>query len=247
VAAHLGHSLIDEVPDLTLYRAGNLSVVWSAFDHVAASARLVVVGITPGRHQAEVALEAFRSALRAGMNVSEASRRAKLTAAFSGPMRDNLVAMLDFIGVHRALGVSSAAQVFDPGRELMHLTSAVRYPTFVAGANYNGSPDLLRTPVLREIVDSCLAAEARALPKALWLPLGPKPAAALSHLVSGGLLSRHQVLEGLPHPSGANGERIAYFLQRKSRDALSAKTNARQIDDARSSLCERVSRFALRA
>ena len=37
----------------------------------------------------------------------------------------------------------------------------------------------------------------------------------------------------MPHPSGANAERIAYFLGRKSRDQLSVKTNADRIDDAR--------------
>jgi hypothetical protein len=247
VTAHTGGSFIDEVPALTLHRSGNVSVVWSAFDHVAVSARLAIVGITPGRHQAEVALGAFRSALRAGLGVAEASRQAKLTAAFSGPMRENLVAMLDFIGVHRALGVSSTAQVFDRGRELVHLTSAVRYPTFVNGENYSGTPDMLRTPFLREMVDACLAVEARALPNALWLPLGPKPAAALGHLVSKGLLSHDQVLEGLPHPSRANNERIAYFLNRKARGALSAKTNARTLDEAKSSLCAQVSRLTARA
>jgi hypothetical protein len=41
------------------------------------------------------------------------------------------------------------------------------------------------------------------------------------------------VLAGLPHPSGANAERISYFLGRKSKEALSSKTNATKIDEAK--------------
>jgi len=45
-----------------------------------------------------------------------------------------------------------------------------------------------------------------------------------------------RVLHGLPHPSGANAERVAYFLGRKERAALSSKTNGAQIDTAREGL-----------
>ena len=40
----------------------------------------------------------------------------------------------------------------------------------------------------------------------------------------------------IPHPSGANAERIAYFLGQKPRDRLSAKTDPTRIDAARASL-----------
>jgi hypothetical protein len=218
---------------LTLHREGSLTVAWSAFDHVATGARLAIVGITPGRQQAENALVAFRQALAEKMSPAEASRRAKLAGAFSGPMRENLVAMGDHIGLPRVLGVRSIAEAFDPRRDLVHLTSALRHPVLVDGGNYNGAPDMLRTPALRRMVETHLAEEVQALPQALWLPLGPKPAAALRHLVAVGLLDRARLLDGLPHPSGANGERIAYFLGRKARSALSARTQPRPIDEAR--------------
>ena len=203
---------------------------------MAADARLVVVGITPGRQQAENALAAFKAALATELPLPSALRHAKLTGAFSGPMRENLVAMLDHIGVQRVLGVPSCADLFDPRRELAHLTSALRYPVFVGGQNYNATPDMLRTPVLRQMVDTYLAEEALALPRALWLPLGKGPAAALQHLAGRGVIDREHILDGLPHPSGANGERIAYFLGRKPRPALSAKTQPDPIDAARGRL-----------
>jgi hypothetical protein len=229
---------------LTLHADGNLNVIWAPFDHTPAEARLVIVGITPGAVQAEKALAAFSMALKAGMSPAEASRHAKLTGSFSGPMRSNLVAMLDHVGAHRALGVGSCAEVFEPARELAHFTSALRHPVFVGGENYNGTPDMLRTPALREMVETHLAAEARALPGAVWLPLGPKALAAVRHLVDLGVLDGTRVLEGLPHPSGANAERIAYFLGRKPREALSAKAPSGPIDSARASLRLQLSKLA---
>ncbi|MBL6082292.1 hypothetical protein JMJ56_30410 [Belnapia sp. T18] len=228
---------------LQLHAEGSISVCWAPFEHVAADPRIVVLGITPGRQQAENALAAFNRALTSGEPLAVALQRAKLTGAFSGPMREKLVAMLDHVGAQRALGVATCAELFDPSRELAHLTSALRYPVFTAGANYNGAPDMLRTPVLRRMVETHLSEEIRALPNALWLPLGSKPAAALRHLAAANLIDRSRILEGLPHPSGANGERIAYFLGRKARGALSAKTQPAVIDAARKHLIEQLARF----
>jgi len=238
VAAHGGGPFLEgsTLDALTLHREGSLTVAWAPFDHIPAEARLVIVGITPGRQQAENALAAFRKATARGASSAEASRHAKLTGAFSGPMRANLVAMGDHIGMPLVLGVQSVAEVFNPDRELVHLTSALCHPIFVNGENYNGTPDMFRTPALRRMIETHLAEEARALPQALWLPLGPKPAAALAHLAALGILDRDRILNGLPHPSGANAERVAYFLGRKARAALSAKTCPEPIDEARKRL-----------
>ena len=40
-----------------------------------------------------------------------------------------------------------------------------------------------------------------------------------------GVIQRNQILAGMPHPSGANAERIAFFLGEKAEKDLSAKTN----------------------
>ncbi len=246
VAAHRSGAFLkgDMLSALTLHAEGRLSVVYAPFDHVPTKAKLVVLGITPGAVQAENALAAFRTALQAGLPHAEASRRAKLTGSFSGPMRDNLVAMLDHVGAQHTLGTASCAEVFEPARELAHFTSALRYPVFVAGENYNGTPDMLSTPILRRMVETHLASEARALPDAIWLPLGPKALAAMQHLVRLGVIDRSRVLEGLPHPSGANGERIAYFLGRKPRVELSVKTAPAPIDAAREALRAQLARLA---
>jgi hypothetical protein len=242
------HSLGGDVLGrLRLGQDGPLSVSYAPFDHTPREARLVIVGITPGRTQAVNAIAAASAALRAGKDHEEASRLAKLTGSFSGAMRSNLVSLLDCIGLSVALKVETCAALFDPAREQVHFTSALRYPVFIAEENYNGSPDMLKTRLLKGMIDCCLADEAQRLPNAVWLPLGNQPARALQYLCSRGILDRKQVLDGLPHPSGANAERIAYFTGRKARELLSPKTNPDTLDAARERLKLQVASIRHRA
>lgn len=216
---------------------GPLRVDRSAFDHIERGARFVVVGITPGAQQRDLADAAYASAIARGEEHNKAMRAAKFASSFGGTMRSNLVQMLDHIGAAKALDVSSTAALFDPsvtGRA--HFTSALRYPVFTNGANYNGQVPILGSPLLRRMVETLLAEEVKALPGAIWQPLGDKPNAALEHLVKLGILDRSQIAPALPHPSGANNERIAYFLGRKPNAELSAKTNGPRIDALRASL-----------
>ena len=215
---------------LALAKQGPLQITYAPFDHVPEHAELVIVGITPGRVQAVNAIAAAAKALRAGKPNGEASRLAKMEGSFSGPMRANLVAMLDHIGLNSALRLTTCATIFDPSRERIHFTSALRYPVFVGDENYNGKPDMLKTPLLKSMIDNCLADEARSLSKAIWLPLGPQASRAVEYLCTLGTLNETQVLQGLPHPSGANMERIAYFTGRKARELLSSKTNPDALD-----------------
>jgi hypothetical protein len=213
-------------PELMLDASGPISVRYAPFDHIETRARLVVVGITPGLTQATNALQAALEAGRSGLPLEECLAAAKRTASFSGgSIRSNLVAMLDAIGVAQYFGVQSTNVLFLPGSTAVHFTSALRYPVFVNGQNYNGTPDMLKTPILRKQIDEHLSEEARVLGKAIWLPLGPKSEAATAYLVEKGLLERHRVLSGLPHPSGANAERVAVFLGRKRPEDASQKTN----------------------
>lgn len=227
--------------DLTLVEDGPVRVAYAPFDHVATNAKLVIVGITPGLSQATVALATARQHLASGVDLEEALRRAKLTASFSGAMRSNLVAMLDSIGVHDLFDLKTTANLFAPGAEQVHFTSALRYPVFVNGKNYNGTPDMLKTPVLRQMIDTHLAEEAALLPQALWLPLGPKAEKALQHLTTKGLLEKSRILAGLPHPSGANGERIAVFLGKKDADQASRQTKPAPLLAAYKSLRNQIS------
>jgi hypothetical protein len=83
----------------------------------------------------------------------------------------------------------------------------------------------------------------RLLPNALFVPLGPKVGEALAYLAPRIGIAQKQVLTGLPHPSGASAERIAYFLRRKPRELLSAKTDANRLDAARSELVAKIEKL----
>ena len=76
----------------------------------------------------------------------------------------------------------------------------------------------------------------QAVPQAVIVPLGPVPTKVVENLTRLGLIASQRVLAGLPHPSGANVERIQYFLGRKAAGALSSKTDPRRLDAARTSL-----------
>lgn len=246
-SAPSGRMLRDDMEkELTIAAEGTIRMVYAPFDYVERNAVLVLLGITPGRVQAEHALAVAREGLRRGGDLPDVLRQAKLAASFSGPMRANLVAMLDHVGLNRALSTNSCVSLFEVGARKVHFTSALRYPVFVDGQNYSGAPDMLTTPILRAAVDRWLGEELRLLPNALWLPLGPRPAAALELAANEGRIDRRNILSGLPHPSGANAERISYFLNRKERAALSTKTNPDNLDGARHSLRQRVAQFAER-
>jgi len=237
--------LIDElIMDRLESRGRRVQMIYAPFDHVNAQARLVIVGMTPGRYQAANALRAAQRALLAGKSSTQAALEAKVFASFSGePMRGNLVRMLDRIGVARLLGLSSTAALWADRSDLVHFTSALRYPVFVDGGNWSGQPDMVGTPQLRMWLEAYTGKELALLKSAVIVPLGPKVAAAMRHLAATGRLDEARILDGLPHPSGANSERIAFFLGDKPADLCSSKTNPKALELAREALIARVNRL----
>ena len=94
-----------------------LDVAYAPFEHVNQAAEIVNVGLTPGRQQMRNALFEARRCLKAGMRNEGAKKSAKVFASFSGPMRANLVAMLDSIGLAASLKMESTAALW--GRTLI--------------------------------------------------------------------------------------------------------------------------------
>jgi len=151
-------------------------------------------------------------------STEETLRRADAVGSFSGPMRNNLVTMLDGIGLAAALGVDSSARLFDTHHHLAALCSAIDYPVFVNGQNYRGSsPSLTRHPVLRSLVRASLGARIAMTPHALVIPLGKAAQEAVSLLTADQLAKPTWCLTGFPHPSGGNGHRVRqYAANRKA-------------------------------
>ncbi|GLS46938.1 uracil-DNA glycosylase family protein [Methylobacterium brachythecii] len=222
-------------------RGKRIDVAYAPFDHVNLNADVVIVGLTPGRQQMRNALVAARRSLLNGRTEAQAAEDAKVFASFSGPMRSNLVAMLDSIGLNRTLDITTAGSLWAGDAYRVHFTSILRYPVFMDGTNYTGAPSPTAIPLLRTQLMKWFADEMKALPNAVFVPLGPVAGEAVDLVAAQVELDRRQVLSGLPHPSGANAERIAFFLGRKPRDQLSDKVNPEKLLAAREALTDKVS------
>ena len=158
-----------------------------------------------------------RAGIEDGDDTVEILRRVKRVAAFSGPLRTNLVSMLDGIGVPVALRIESTAELFMSGGErLLHSTSAIRYPVFKADRNYTGSaPSIVKSPLLVPYLD-LLATEVESASRSLIVPLGKSVEAAMRFLIERELVAEERCLFGFPHPSGANAHRAKQYATNRS-------------------------------
>lgn len=224
------------VPELLIERVDAVSVYYAPFEWVNRDAKVVLVGITPGMTQAANALAEAKRALNSNLAEEQVLQRAKSTGAFSGSMRPNLIAMMDAVGLNDWLELPSCRSLFDKDAKLLQTASVLQFPVFLNGENYNGTPDPLKNPLLRRMIVEHFGAQCSQLPDAVYVPLGPVPAKVLAWLASQGTISLGRILDGLPHPSGANAERIKYFLGQKQRADLSRKTDPDKLDAARTRL-----------
>jgi hypothetical protein len=220
-----------------------IDIAYFPVGRVNVDAQVVIVGLTPGRQQMRNALIEARRCLRAGCSQADTLAAVKVVASFSGPMRAPLVDMLDSIGINRLLGLQSTASLWDDAARLAHFTSVLRFPVFIDGKNYTGTPSMFTTPLLREQLTD-FAAQGATLRQAIFVPLGQSVSRALEFAAERSGLDSNRVLVGLPHPSGANNERIAFFLGRKARYALSAKVAPEKLITARTELKAKIAMLA---
>ena len=208
-----------------LFSELGLKVYYVPFHHLNVKARIVLVGVTPGWTQMERAFWAVKKGLADGLDGEALFNYVQKTGSFSGPMRKNLVEMLDGIGLSRFLGISSCADLFVESNHLVHFTSVVSAPVFKAGENYAGvNPRLLEVPGLKTFVLEHLAQELTALPRAIIVPLGKVPSETVQFLHKSNLIAADRCLTNFPHPSGANGHRKPMFEHGRKRwqDQLNA-------------------------
>ena len=63
------------------------------------------------------------------------------------------------------------------------------------------------------MLESFLGPTLQGMPKAMIIPFGRWAEAAVLYVAERGFVDPVRVLQGLPHPSGANGHRPALFAQ----------------------------------
>ncbi len=223
--------------ELLLSENGRYATYYAPFEFVNESARVVICGITPGIQQATIAIKAAQEGLKQGLLAEEVLKHAKHSASFAGAMRRNLAEMMDFIGLQHWLGIDSCGNLFQTRQDLVHFTSALRNPVLDQGQNFSGGRAMISNSYLWDQIQTGLVAEINSLPDdCVFIPLGQGVDTVFEKLASEGVIDRTRVLSGLPHASGANAERIAYFCQRKERDQLSDRTNPDKLDAAREGL-----------
>jgi len=207
--------------DFELWRndARKLSCYYAPFDYTNHKARIILVGITPGRTQMNRALNAAKLAITNGEDVSEAIRAVKRHGSFSGNMRANIVNTLDRLGYSKILGIDTSRRLWESRDDLVHFCSLLKYPVFVNGKDYNGNPKMKNVPELRRmIIDEFVNDLASIGETAMIVPLGDTVATVIGWLDENGLIQQEiRKFEGRivapPHPSGANAESISLILR----------------------------------
>ncbi|KAB0628747.1 hypothetical protein F7P75_02940 [Acinetobacter gandensis] len=235
---------IDELTQSDLLLVGQSEKIksfYAPFEAINTQAKVVIVGICPGQQQWRNALLAMQSALVLNLPEKEALNLAKNSGAFSGAIRHNLTRLLDHIGLNERLGISSTSELFTDHQEMVQLCSALQQCILIHAKNYAGSaPSMLKNDFLKQHIYDYFIPMVLQLPNALYIPLGKGVDEVLNYISNLGYLKQEQILSGLPHPSGANAERIKYFLGEKPRHLLSTQTNADQIDINKEQLLQRL-------
>lgn len=205
--------------ELGLFDDGEIAMFYAPFDHVETTARLAIVGVTPGPTQAIAAIKCARERLKRGHEQLAVQRAATREASFKG-MRTVLAAWFEAIGLTDRLGLGAGDELFARGPAgLLHTTSAVRYPTFrrtVEGwRGWNGyGIGPLEHRTLKAMIERALGPELRALQDAVIVPLG-KANEAVEHLCRRGELDASRCILGFPHPSPQSTRRHEIFSDRR--------------------------------
>lgn len=137
-------------------------------------------------------------------------------------MKPNLLKIMQHFGSDRILGVADGAPLWTHNAVLLHVTSVAAHAFFASGKMFAGSFDeVMASPLLRKCFMDCFVPSAREMSReALFLALGPCPAAALGWCVQRGVLKRAQVLGAFCHPATSGGSTVKYYLRGISRQEL---------------------------
>lgn len=201
------------IEDLLIAREGQLEMYYAPHnEYINPLSKIVLVGITPGWTQMELAYRTASQSLHRGDTFEEACKSAKIAARFAGSMRTNIINMLAELGVSHYFEIERASDLFEAKGTLLHTTSLLRHPVFVAKQNYNGHlPSLMNSQFLYKRISESFPQEISMLDEPLIIPLGKSVEKVLRQLVNQNKIIAGNYLWGFPHPSGANGHRLKQF------------------------------------
>ena len=193
-------------PDMQIYYAPHN-------EFINPGAKIVIVGITPGWSQTQCAYQTAKNGIEQHLTDEEICFRCKMDSRFAGAMRTNLIAMLNELGLHKRLMLSSCTEMFHAENDILHTTSLIKYPCFYKGKNYSGhSPAIASSEILRKYIQTEFMEELNCLDTVrLIIPLGSAVESIFRESRVLSSLQNCAVLWGFPHPSGLNVRRKEQF------------------------------------
>lgn len=205
-------------PAFSLWSEGKYSCFYAPFDWINEQADIVLIGITPGKQQAEAALIELQRQLKKGASAEEAARLAKLEASFKGTMRTIASQLMDHFGLQKVFGLPTCDELFTRSIHRAHFTSVLCYPVLETGKqgwkDFSGDEKIMSRSSLRKMIDDIFVPEIERFPKAWLVPFGPTPAIVLEALGERGIVDMGRVLSGLNHPAGTQWNRHNCQLDR---------------------------------
>jgi hypothetical protein len=217
-------------PAFELGREGKYSLRYIPFEHVNKDAKLVIVGITPGNTQLELAYQTAQQMLRMGKAKSTTLIEIKKHGAFGGKnMRPNLTKMLNHFKIDRILDIYDINELWNSQAHLLHSTSVVPHAAYEVkkgeDAMFNGNfKHVMKCDLFRDCFLNCFVPSIQEMnPNALYIGLGVCPDDALRWCVEQNYIRAEQVLGSISHPSSNGGSSVPYFLREKRLEDLKSK------------------------
>ncbi len=203
--------------DFLIDKDGSLEIYYAPHnEYINQNAKIFIVGITPGFSQMSTAISKARKDIEENKSIEEIQYDCKVEGRFSGPLRKNIIQMLDEIKLNEALEIDSCEELFNDKDYLLHTTSLIPYSVFLKGNNYTGhSPKLVKSKFLMNYVYENFKENISKLDNVLIIPLGKAVEEVLEELVKNKVIKEEQILKGFPHPSGANGHRLVQLEENK--------------------------------
>jgi hypothetical protein len=227
---------------------GAYSVSYTPFEHSNASARLALVGISPGPKQMNCAYRTAAALLARSVPPDAILATVKRNCAFIG-MRNSINELLNHFNIPSLIGISDAATLWTNDFELFEPTSIIPNGAFRNGTPFAGPlKAVLRSPLLRAEFEENFIPSIRSLSgETLYVAMGPTVAEALHLCARHGVISTDQLIGCIPHTSGASGSQRKYFLGETAFEDLHPRDPVRNrvddLDAARSQLIENVAKL----
>ena len=210
--------------------SGNDELFYVPFEFMNRSARLVIVGISPGPNQIELAYDAAQARIKAGLSDEMVLEHAKREGSFGADtMRPNLIKMLEHFGIPQLLDISKADDLWGVSWPYLHATSIVPHAAFRNGKPFAGSfADIMASAPFRECFERDFASTLPLLGSDVrYIALGPTPLAALDWCCQQGLVNPGQILGAFAHPSTNGGSQVSVYLGKKRLEHLSPRDPVR--------------------